>query len=103
MWSIAPLGNEIRYRVIARLLSRRPAPAASQPCPSAVETDKPPTAHRCSGRSGLTASVRVAGPAEHSAQATRRTPLKGGRRGYSRCQHTALRLRVLAAIGPRAL
>src|SRR5437868_14288764 len=42
MWSIAPLGNEIRYRVISRLLSRRSAPAASQPRPYAVETDKPP-------------------------------------------------------------
>src|SRR5438067_9532324 len=56
MWSIAPLGNEIRYRVISRLLSRRPAPAASQPRPHAVETDKPPKTHRCSGRSGFTSS-----------------------------------------------
>src|SRR3954470_5464381 len=46
MWSIALLGNEIRYRVIFRLLSRRPAPAASQPRPYAVETDKPPKTHR---------------------------------------------------------
>src|SRR3989442_580430 len=38
MWSIAPLGNEIRYRVISRLLSRRPAPAASEPRPCAAET-----------------------------------------------------------------
>src|SRR5438105_15538383 len=56
MWSIAPLGNEIRYRVISRLLSRRPAPAASQPRPYAVETDKPPKTHRCSGRSGSISS-----------------------------------------------
>src|SRR6266498_5353663 len=56
MWSIAPLGNEIRYRVISRLLSRRPAPAASQPRPYAVETDKPPKTHRCSRRSGFTSS-----------------------------------------------
>src|SRR5437588_2863848 len=56
MWSIAPLGNEIRYRVISRLLSRRPAPAASQPRPYAVETDKPPKTHRCSGRPGFTSS-----------------------------------------------
>src|SRR5919206_677731 len=56
MWAIAPLGNEIRYRVISRLLSRRPAPAASQPRPYAVETDKPPKTHRCSGRSGFTSS-----------------------------------------------
>src|SRR5919201_5482173 len=56
MWSIAPLGNEIRYRVISQLLSRRPAPAASQPRPYAVETDKPPKTHCCSGRSGFTSS-----------------------------------------------
>src|SRR6266566_6060441 len=56
MWSIATPGNEIRYRVISRLLSRRPAPAASQPRPYAVETDKPPKTHRCSGRSGFTSA-----------------------------------------------
>src|SRR6478735_2837481 len=54
MWSIASLGNEIRYRAISRLLSRWPALAASQPRPYAVEADKPPKTHRCSGRSGLT-------------------------------------------------
>src|SRR5687767_2237254 len=45
---IAPSSNEIRYRVISRLLSRRPAPAASHPARDtrAMETDKPPRTHR---------------------------------------------------------
>src|SRR5205823_3754018 len=45
---IAPSSNELRYRVISRLLSRRPAPAASHPATDtrAMETDKPPRTHR---------------------------------------------------------
>src|SRR5439155_3198298 len=56
---IAPSSNEIRYRVISHdsFLGGLLRPHLTLlPTPRAVETDKPPKTHRCSGRSGLTSS-----------------------------------------------
>src|SRR5881398_778610 len=69
MKSIAPSSNEIRYRVVSRLLSRPHAPAAHPATDTrAVETDTPPRTHRPrrSPASLLQASFRNTGPGDDS-------------------------------------